>query len=368
MRSYYRSGASSESVRRLDRIIFLLFTFCYLFFFQTDLERHVHIIITNNIIAFHPLWIALLFTAIDVFIAIPVSALLKFKGAWEPCNYLPSILLLCAATSYNDEYFVGHSLLFWIVIIIVSALFLLFCGFVSNLRCINDINDRNHVLSINLFLVMLLMMLPPLIGNTDRISHYEMRMERMFADGKYDDLLRVGHSDKITTASMEEYRALSLAYLKDKSTKVDGDNLGRYLFEYPQKYANRTARILEADTTYGAVHENMELAAMLLRKRVSDFAGRMYYAPDTVDVTYSKWQLDMPQYYMQALLLNDILSYDSTQFLYDRYPRQAAAQRAVLDDYLRRKEMLSAYSVSIQSDSLYGDFHRTYFWYYDFSR
>ena len=81
------------------------------------------------------------------------------------------------------------------------------------------------MLSINLFLVMLLMMLPPLIGNTDRISHYEMRMERMFADGKYDDLLRVGHSDKITTASMEEYRALSLAYLKDKSTKVDGDNL-----------------------------------------------------------------------------------------------------------------------------------------------
>lgn len=368
MRSYYRSGASPESVRRLDRIIFLLFTFCYLYFFQTDLERHVHIIITDNSIAFHPLWIALLFTVIDVSVAIPVSALLKFRGAWEPCNYLPSILLLSAATSYNDDYFVGHSLIFWIVVIVVSAVFLLICGFLSNLRRVNDANDWNHVLSINLFLVILFFLLPPIIGNTDRVSHYVMRMERMFADGDYDALLRVGSGDNVTTSSMEEYRALSLAYLKDRTTNLDGENLGRYLFDYPQIYANRTARILEADTTYGTVHENMELAAMLLRKNLSDFAGRMYYAPDTVDVSYSVWQSEMPQYYMQALLLNDILSYDSTEILYDKYPSQAAAQRAVLDDYLLRKEMLSANSVSSQSDSLYEDFHRTYYWYYDFSR
>lgn len=162
---YHDDNVSGRHLRILDRVLVSIYAYCYLAFFQVGLERHVHHIITDDAIPFHPYILALIFTTVIVALEIPVARILKFDAAWEPCNYLPSMLLLGLCTSYNETHFFGHSLLVWILILLLSALALLICR-----RKAEMMRTRKYLryrkLMVNLFLMVLLLLVPMLIGNT----------------------------------------------------------------------------------------------------------------------------------------------------------------------------------------------------------
>ncbi|MBO4500382.1 MAG: hypothetical protein J5732_09070 [Bacteroidaceae bacterium] len=165
-------------IRNLDRAVFFVFAFCYLLFLQVDLEWQVHNILTDKAIPFHPFLLALMFSFLVTVIEIPFSKLLGFRGGWRACNYVPSAILLGAATSHNDRYFVGYSWITWTVILVSAVILLLFLRFLMELNRNPKISLLKS-LSINLGLLSLFLLIPPLLGNTGRITHEELRAERI---------------------------------------------------------------------------------------------------------------------------------------------------------------------------------------------
>lgn len=366
MAEYGENARALRSVRLLDRLLFSVYVFSYLMFFQTDLMWYVHNKITDGAISFYPFWLSLLFSSLIILSGIAFTAILRFKGAWEACNYLPSMLLLAAATSYTEQVFVGHSIGTWMVIVILAAVTLLLCRFLSEL-VLTAKNDNYKCPAVNLLLVCMVMLIPPSLGNSDELMHRELRAQRLYEQGKYEQLLKVGKKTDETSPRLEALRAEALSLLTaDKS--VAGSELGRRLFEYPQHFAVSTASVLEMDTlSSGAQKENRRLSAMLLRKNLRVFSSRLYHSNGLDVLSIASWHGDMPVYYLQALLLNDYLNADSTALLYDRFGDKAKTQKKLLDDYLEQKSSLSEESLQYQSNTLYKRFADTYYWYFDFS-
>lgn len=162
---YHDDNVSDRHLRILDRVLVSIYTYCYLAFFQVDLERHVHNIITDDAIPFHPYILALICTTLVVALEIPAARVLKFNAGWIPCNYLPSMLLLGLCTSYNETHFFGHSLFVWILILLLSALALVVCRRRAEMKYTRKYL-RYRKLMVNLFLMVLLLLVPMLIGNT----------------------------------------------------------------------------------------------------------------------------------------------------------------------------------------------------------
>lgn len=362
---YIDNSIINKRLKIFSRILFLAYSFAYLAFYQTDLERYVHGIITGGVIPFHPYLLALIFSVVLVVIEIPFSYILKFKGAWEPCNYVPSVFLLCLSSSYTEERFLGHSWQIWVAISVAFVILILLLKLFSELNWTNKLQAA-HALRTNLVISVILFLLPPLLGNSDERYHRELRAEYLMGQGKYDKVLSVGRNAEETTSRLEYLRAEALARVR-MDNNVEGSALGARLFDYPQHYAVSTANALVRDDTVStkAGHENRRLAALLLQRNLSLFADRLLNPQDSAALSVSVWRGEMPVYYMQALLLNDCLTGDSTVVLYRTYPKQAKEQRALLDGYIALRDSQPEQSAQHRANSLSIDYHRTYWWYYD---
>lgn len=357
-----------HTVKVFNRILFFLYSFAYLAFYQTDLERYVHVIITDGAIPFRQYLLAFIFSLIVVLVEIPFSLILRFKGGWDACNYIPTVFLLSISTSHSRQYFLGHQAWVWIVIFAIFVLFVLLMKLISELNW----RDRENIVSASLkdiVILVILMLLPPLLGNSDERFHRELRAERLMSQGKYEDILSVGLNAEETSSRLEYLRAEALARIHPDNS-AEGSELGRHLFDYPQHYAVSTANALVMEDTVSskAGFENRKLAALLLQRNVSVFVQRLLTPPDSAVLSVTVWRGEMPTYYMQAILLHDRLSGDSTEVLYQAYPEQAAAQRKLLDAYMTNRDANADEREQYRANTLFNDYHRTYWWYYDFGR
>lgn len=180
-----------------DRILFALYALCYLLFFQNDLEYHVHNIINDGNVPFHPVLLAVFFTCVLVSVELLLSRLNLFKNVWAVCNLIPSALLLGAATSYNEIHFVGHSLMAWIIIIAVSLLAMAFLREVS-VRETKITDTPVRAVRLNLLLLLLMLLIPVCIGNTDAEYHRSISMETIENLSPDADADGFGQTDSIT--------------------------------------------------------------------------------------------------------------------------------------------------------------------------
>lgn len=360
-----RSVFRMEAV--LDRTVFFVYCFCYLAFFQSDLERYVHRILTDDAIPFRPIVLATLFSVFVTALEIPLSKLLRFRGAWEAVNFVPLFLLLGLSTSYTEERFLGHELWGWIAILAVAMLLILVCRVISQLERVDKSDSLRNVVS-NMAIMSILAVVPPIIGNSDETLHRDLRAVHLLETGQYGKVLKkVGRRAEETSYTLERCRAESMARAV-ADNGVAGSLLGEMLFDYPQKYSGQTAYALLQDTVAtGAERENREVAALLLRKQLAKFSDRMCYAPDTCKVNIAGFVPVMPIFYMQALVMQlhngDTESYELLESL---YPEQTVEQTELFLEYLERKNELSSETERYRANSLAGKFGHTYFFYYDF--
>lgn len=165
-----------ERLKISDRILFAVYVLCYLLFFQSDLERHVHNLINDGNVVFRPFLLSVFFTCVLVAVELLLSRLKLFENVWNVCDFIPSALLLGAATSYNETHFVGYSFFTWCIIIVVSVSAMAFVRRVS----VGWTNRSNiQTVRLNLFLMLVVMLIPVCIGNTDAAFHRTLRSETL---------------------------------------------------------------------------------------------------------------------------------------------------------------------------------------------
>lgn len=320
MAAYDRTG---ESMKTVCRIIFLVFSLFWLVFFQTDLEAYVHSILTGNIIEFHPVLLGVIFALIVTFLEIPVSRLLGFSGAWEACNYIPSAMLLGICTGYTDEYLTGHSPLAWVFIVLGGVVATIILKMLSELTRVGR-NNHLQTVSLNLFLMFLVMLVTPLLANTDENMHREMRTAHYMQQGDYARALKVGREAEETTVRLAQLRADCMAKLQCDGP--DGSALGEMLFTY--SLPSGLSGAVLSDSCSAAEAENRHLASLLLMRELKQFSDCITLKDSVVRIDSWKGG-QMPVHYMEALLLEG----SSNELLMSLYPSQTDACAALLEEY-----------------------------------
>ena len=338
-----------KCVRWICAILFGAFAFCWLYFFQRELlqaENRVLFSADNGLRIWmfnHHLLVSLSLTLIALLLDIPGRIVLRFKKGLYACNYLLSAAFLGVITGYDGDSLFGQTYTEWIVTGASMLLLFLVCKIVASVPK-SEYNDRPRTLAGNLLLMSLLFCITGYLGNTDENLHRRLRMEQMYSDGKYVELLEIGRFEEESDASIDLIRAKAMLEIP---ANPQGSGIGDMLFKYTVSNPKKLAGSLVNNNSTQAY-----LSACLLNRDIESFR-------DSIHLEDYK---ELPVYYMQAL----VLANDSTAQA--RFPQQYAQELSVYDSFCEALEPLEFEPKQFQANSTYINFHETYYWFYTFKK
>jgi hypothetical protein len=327
-----RQAKNSTAVLRIVcAILFFLFTFIYLYYYQADvLAAAQHVLSDGQTHYVKTVGTVIIIAALYLLHLGTLGVTRLTKKAYA-LTYFPSFLVLAFLTSFSLHVAKGYSLLTWAL---VSAILLVvYVGVVWLARQMqlydNDVKTNRGLFSrtmwINLLIMAVMMFLVGLVGNSNDVFHQRMRIEKALIDNRAEETLTVGKKSLANDSSLTALRIFSLS---------KNGQLGERLFEY-QLQGGSQAMIpdqqncrfvmLSVDSLYrhlGArprdpmptmeylslIHHKQKarqpahdylLCAYLLDKRLDEFAHEFgkYYKVDSI----------FPKHYREALILHNHL-------------------------------------------------------------
>ena len=338
-----------KCIRWICAILFAAFAFCWLYFFQRELlqaENSVLFSADNGLRIWmfnHHLLVSLFLTVVALLLAIPGRLMLRFKKGLYACNYMLSAIFLGVITGYDGESVFGQSLTVWIASGAFLFVLFLICKIVASVPK-SEYNDRPRTLAGNLLILSLLFCTTAYLGNTDENLHRGLRMEQMFNDGRYEDLLEYGRYEEESNPGIDLLRAKSMLAIE---AAPKGSAIGEMLFRYSISDAKTLSKSLKSIS-----NEHAYLASYLLEGNLQAFA-------DTINLNaYST----LPKYYMQALvILNDSIASVS-------FPNQFADEMTSYNSFREALESVKSEPKQFQANSTFIKFHESYFWFYTFKK
>lgn len=333
-------------VRWLCGILFWVFAFCWLFFFQGDLIGAAisGLFPADSVFAawvsHHHLVPCLVLTLIALLMALPGRILLRFRKGLYACNYLFSALFLAVITGYDGDSLLGQTYTEWIVAGLFMLILFLVCKVVASVPK-SGYNDRSRTLAGNLLIMSLLFCLTGFLGNTDENLHRRLVMERLYSAGKYDKLLELGRYEEESDKTIDLLRAqamLGIPFTGNPSGSMIGERLFDYSISDPVSLSSELADM--GDT-------QAYLASCLLNGDFSSFRDSIRLQDYSV----------LPKYYMQAL----VLASDSAAMRL--FPAQYKDEQSLLESFTERLESVSDQPLQYKANSTFVDYHSTYYWF-----
>lgn len=311
-------------------ILFMLFTFCYLFFLQGEILAEAQFVYSKGVTSYNLLIGAIVITVVLQVIQWVVSLLTHLPSKCHALTYLPSLLLLAILTDVNKEAIAHFSFGAWlwiaptVLVVYVLLVILLKKSFADDLS--SDIKSQIYP---NFIILFFLMLGVGAIPQTTDVYHYELKTERLLLAKDYEGAAAVGETSLAASARLTQLRMYALS---------KQGLLAERLFDYPQYYGSRglldvadtsalqrfttqdiclhlgalcgksihsTDRymqlLLSADTLCNQHTADYYLCGLLLDKKLKEFARelpRYYNLSDTVAGAYDR----LPRAYREALL------------------------------------------------------------------
>ena len=223
-------NGSTLTIYVMCAIVFVLFSLCWLYFFQSDVMAMTQHTLSGGLTHYYPVAGAIIITSLLYFLQLVVFGFTRLKKRAHALTYVPSMLILAVLTDVSQHIAadsdVDHSVPMWVVILI----FILWVVVVFFTRLLQQVeNDDDYSLFsrpmwINMLIMSLMMMGVAWIGNTNAVFHYRMHMESLLAKGEFEDALEVGKKSLESDAHLMMMRMYALART---------DDMGERLFEYP---------------------------------------------------------------------------------------------------------------------------------------
>ena len=211
-------------------IVFILFVFIYLYFFQSDLLFMLQHVLSGGATRYDRTVGAVLITLVLYLLQIGINKITRFGGGLHALTYVPSLSLLLMLTGVDTDFVSGPlsvtRLVLALLFIVTFVLFAVIYG-VNHKNCSADASGSSlevEQLWKNLLTLSLMFIVVCLCGNTDRVFHYRLRMERFLCSGNYAEALEVGEKSDDADSSLTMLRVYALSRSKQ---------LGDRLFEYP---------------------------------------------------------------------------------------------------------------------------------------
>ena len=224
----YKKAARIQTV--VCGILFYILRFIYNYVFQCDVLEALHFSLAHGKTHFAPLPSAIIITLILVLLRWGVNSLLGLKGEVRALSYFPSCLILGVLTAvgrtiYMHDY---HTPWGWLLPVVLLVYFLLAFWLRRVFRVqLNVESSPTALMNSNLIILLLLIIMTVLIGNSNRTIHRELQAEHYLRTHQYNEVLNIGKHSVEASRTLTVLRSIAMSH---------AGTLGEKLFEYPQNY------------------------------------------------------------------------------------------------------------------------------------
>ena len=325
-------NSSTVGIRMMCAIVFLVFSFTWLYSFQADVMAAAQHVYSGGRTSYERFWGAVTITLCLQVLQLVVYSVLRLHKRSYALTYLPSILVLALISDLTQNVDTVHSMSnWWWVFPLVIVIWL---GIAMLARALQDIEPDHEsyglfsrAMWINMLQMLLMMIVVAIVGNTNAVFHYRMNAEAKLLKGDIEGALRAGEKSQESDANLQMVRmyalsrsgllgerlfhypivAKSTAMLptngESHTTLYPVDSLYRYFGARPStkmqpiKYLKALER---KESTVSRKLADYELCGLLIDKRIDDFVSllRKYYSEnDSLDMD------QLPRHYREALTL-----------------------------------------------------------------
>ena len=96
-------NSSTLSIRLMCAIVFCLFSFCFLYLFQSDILAAAQHALSNGLTSYKPLTGAIIITLVLQILQLLIYSLIRLRKRFHALTYLPSMLVLGFLTDINSD-------------------------------------------------------------------------------------------------------------------------------------------------------------------------------------------------------------------------------------------------------------------------
>ncbi len=398
--SYHYSYRNKTAgvIRYSCGILFLAFSFCYLYFLQGEILAQAQFVFSKGITEYSVLVGAIIIPLVLQFVQWLVSLLSRLPAKFYALTFIPSALMLAMLTDVDET--TMHNFTFGAWTWIAPSIIFLYIIAVVIINRFTDSDsyynlDNKSVAYPNFIILLAIIIAVGSVPTTTDIYHFELKAERLILENDYEGAARVGKKSLRTSERLTQLRMYALSRQ---------GILPDCLFEYPQHYGS--AGLLDVADTL----DNRRVSAKEICLHLGAFCGTSIKSTDRymeLMMSDTLWNKHTADYYLCGMLLDKKLDqfYENLPKYYNlsdtiigaydslpRYYREALMQIADKDKALFGKIFINGDSITTLSDTVmvakYKDYsemkigivnkverinktHRqhgdTFWWYYDFS-
>ncbi len=371
-------NGSTIIIRVMCAIVFVLFSWGWLYFFQADALAMTQHVLSDGLTHYNRLVGAIIITVVLMILQFIVNGITKLNKRFHALTYMPSMLVLAMLTGVSQT--IGHEVSFshssWLVILLA----IVWVGLIFFARQYQDLKKKSQYpffsrpMWMNMLMMVLMISCVAWIGNTNAVFQYRMKIEGHLTRGEYSLALKVGQKSLESDSDLLMLRMYALARCGE---------MGEHLFEYP--ITGNSSQVLPTngktkmllyptDSLYkflgarpAVEMEPQRYLAMLQRrdsvnnKAIADYILCSYLIDKQLDrfaqeiSRYYTIDAHLPKYYREALTL--YTHSRSNPLVVFRVP-------VTEEDYANYQDMKRQYQDSTERKTRVSEEYRGTYWYY----
>ena len=374
---------STVVVKAACAIVFCLFSFVYLYFYQVDMLSVAQHILSGGVTRYDRLIGALVITLSLFLLQLGISVFCRFNGKYHALTYFPSLLILAIITDIGPEIVCGLGSNHWLWFGPL-ALLLWFgvAGILKKYRFYeapaSAVGIFSRTMWINIMIMTVMLLFVGIASDSYSVFHYRMHVERCLMERDIDKALETGKKSLETDSDLTMLRIYALARsgrLGDElftypvagtSDDIIPSEDGAHCIIYPNdsiyKFLGaKPSRPVKALTFLkGLIKHNLAtdavrdyiLCGYLIDRNLDSF---IYHLPKFYEIDDS-----LPRHYREALILythqrsNPALVYHNVVMDTDFNDMQALERQYKTEAARKRK--------------VFGQYAGTYWWYYKYMK
>ncbi len=220
---------NSTLVTSLCAIVFIAYTFLYIFFTQSDVLAMMQHVLSGGLTHYDRLVGAIIITIVLYAFQLVVSKLTRFCGKFYALTFFPSLLVLSVLTTVNPDFerVPFSPVWIWLAPLLLIIYIIIIVVFRKNKISSSASLTRGTIAGemwINLLVLSVMFILVSAFGTTGKIFRYRMQMEVLLKKNQYANALDVAETYPHTDESLTMLRAYALSRT---------GQMGERLFEYP---------------------------------------------------------------------------------------------------------------------------------------
>ena len=218
---------SAMTIRVVCAIVFVLFSWCWIFYFQHDLLAMAQHVLSGGLTHYNRLVGAIVITVTLLLLQHLLYRLTRLGKSFYALTFFPSMLILGMITNIVPESNGGINFQFsaWVGIILL----LVWGGVTYMATKLQELDEDSNSsifsrsMWVNMLTMSIMIMITSGIGNTNAVFHYRVKAENCLLHGDLDGALDAGKESLECDENLVMLRMLALAHK---------NALGDKLFEY----------------------------------------------------------------------------------------------------------------------------------------